>query len=128
MKAILNYTPKKQLTGQLMDALNAADVALAQKRVREFLDDPANAYVNMESSLNNPGYQLMAAKQLDKAIEIFKLNTEAHPKSSNVYDSLGEAYMNKGLKDLAIKNYEKSLELDPSNANGAAMLKKLRDK
>ena len=34
--------------------------------------------------------------------------------------------MNKGQKELAIKNYEKSLELDPSNANAVQMLKKLR--
>ncbi|HEX8888701.1 MAG TPA: hypothetical protein VF779_05970 [Pyrinomonadaceae bacterium] len=128
MKAILNYTPKKELTAQLMDALNANDVVLAQKRMREFLADPANTYINVENPLNNLGYQLMSAHELDKAIEIFKLNTEAYPKSSNVYDSLGEAYMNKGLKELAIKNYEKSLELNPSNMNGAEMLKKLKSK
>lgn len=126
MKAILSYTPKKELTAQLLDALDAGDAALAQKRLREYLADPANAYINVESPLNNLGYQLMAQHQLDKAIEIFKLNVEGYPQSSNVYDSLGEAYMNKGLKELAIKNYEKSLELNPANANGAAMLKKLR--
>jgi hypothetical protein len=34
--------------------------------------------------------------------------------------------MNKGNKELAIKNYQKSFELDPSNANAVATLKKLR--
>ena len=29
-------------------------------------------------------------------------------------------------KELAIKNYEKSLELDPKNTNAVDMLKKLR--
>ena len=43
----------------------------------------------------------------------------------NVYDSLGEAYMKTGQKELAIKNYEKSLELNPKNDNGKEMLKKL---
>jgi cytochrome c-type biogenesis protein CcmH/NrfG len=69
---------------------------------------------------------LMGMKRLDQAIEIFKLNTEAYPQSSNVWDSLGEAYMNKGNKELAIKNYGKALELDPSNTNAAAILKRLR--
>ena len=50
------------------------------------------------------------------------------PQSSNVYDSLGEAYMLNGGKELAIKNYEKSLELDPKNTNAVDMLKKLRGK
>ncbi len=59
-------------------------------------------------------------------IEIFKLNGEAFPQSSNVYDSLGEAYMINGDKELAIKNYEKSVELNPQNTGGIEMLKKLK--
>lgn len=128
LKAIFNYTPKKELTEQLMDAINANDLALAGRRFREYKDDPANTYNNVEATMNSFGYRLMGMSKLDAAIEIFKLNTEAYPKSSNVWDSLGEAYMNKGEKELAIKNYEKSLELDPSNANAVMMLKRLREK
>jgi tetratricopeptide (TPR) repeat protein len=126
LKAILNYSPKKELTEQLMEALSANDLALAGKRFREFKNDPANTYLNTEATMNSFGYKLIGMKRLDHAIEIFKLNTEAYPQSSNVWDSLGEAYMNKGNKELAIKNYEKALELDPSNANAAAILKRLR--
>ncbi|MDT4895195.1 MAG: hypothetical protein QOH25_272 [Acidobacteriota bacterium] len=126
LKAILNYTSKKELTEQLMEALDANDVALAAKRFREFKSDPANTYLNIEGTMNSFGYRLIGMKRLDQAIEIFKLNTEAYPQSSNVWDSLGEAYMNKGNKELAIKNYEKALELDPSNANAAQILKRLR--
>ena len=61
----------------------------------------------------------------DEAIEIFKLNVSEHPKSWNVYDSLGEAYMKQGKKESAIENYRKSLELNPNNENGQDMLKKL---
>jgi len=43
-----------------------------------------------------------------------------------VYDSLGEAYMKADKKDLAIANYEKSLQLDPKNQNAVEQLKKLR--
>jgi tetratricopeptide (TPR) repeat protein len=126
LKAILGYTPKREVTAQLQEALDANDVALAAKRFREFVADPANAYVNVEGVVNSFGYRLLGMNRLDHAVEVFKLNTEAYPKSSNVWDSLGEAYMNKGQKEPAIKNYEKSLELDPSNANAVQMLKKLR--
>jgi len=34
--------------------------------------------------------------------------------------------MNAGKKDLAIKNYEKSVELNPNNKNGVETLKKLK--
>jgi hypothetical protein len=34
--------------------------------------------------------------------------------------------MDNGDKELAIQNYKKSLELNPKNDNGTAMLKKLQ--
>jgi len=42
-------------------------------------------------------------EKVKEAIEVFKLNVEAYPESFNVYDSLGEAYMVNGDKDLAIQ-------------------------
>jgi cytochrome c-type biogenesis protein CcmH/NrfG len=54
------------------------------------------------------------------------LNVALYPRSWNVYDSLGEAYMNHGEKELAIQNYEKSLQLNPQNEKGAATLQKLK--
>jgi CubicO group peptidase (beta-lactamase class C family) len=79
-----------------------------------------------ENRLNRLGYNLMGEKKLKEAIAVFRLNVELYPASWNVYDSLGEAYMISGNKELAIKNYEKSLELNPQNTGGLAMLKKLR--
>ncbi|MEK6287021.1 MAG: tetratricopeptide repeat protein [Acidobacteriota bacterium] len=43
------------------------------------------------------------------------------------YDSLGEAYMIDGNKELAIKDYQRSIELNPRNTNGIATLKKLQE-
>jgi CubicO group peptidase (beta-lactamase class C family) len=79
-----------------------------------------------EGFINSTGYRLMGQNKLADAIRIFQLNVELYPKSWNVYDSLGEAYMNRGDKELAIQNYEKSLELNPQNTNGAATLQKLK--
>ena len=73
------------------------------------------------------GTTAFAQKKYDEAIEALKLNVEMYPKSGNVYDSLGEAYMDAGQKDLAIQNYEKSLQLDPKNENAVTMLTKLRE-
>jgi tetratricopeptide (TPR) repeat protein len=81
-----------------------------------------------EDELNALGYQLLKAKRFDAAIRVFQLNIEAYPNSANTYDSLGEAYMNAGDKPQAIANYQKSLQLNPKNANGARMLEKLAAK
>ena len=77
--------------------------------------------------MNNLGYYLLNQKNIKEAIEIFKLNIEIHPEAFNPYDSLGEAYMINGDKELAIKNYAKSLELNPNNRNAIVMLKKISD-
>ena len=79
-----------------------------------------------EQSMNSLGYRLLGQKRLDDAIKIFELNVKRFPNSGNVYDSLAEAYMNKGDRVAAIKNYEKSLELDPKNSGAVEMLRKLR--
>lgn len=47
------------------------------------------------------------------------------PQGFNAYDSLGEAYMENGEKQLATPNYKKVLELNPKNPIAAEKLKKL---
>jgi 3-oxoadipate enol-lactonase len=79
-----------------------------------------------EAEMNVLGYQHMRSEKIKEAIELFKLNVAAYPESANTYDSLGEAYMKNGDKELAIRNYKKSLELDPNNKNAEEMLEKLR--
>jgi cytochrome c-type biogenesis protein CcmH/NrfG len=61
-------------------------------------------------------------------LAILQLNAEVFPKWSNVYDSLGEAYMQDGDLDQAIRNYAKSLELNPQNSNAIERLNKLQEK
>ncbi|HEX8495016.1 MAG TPA: tetratricopeptide repeat protein [Pyrinomonadaceae bacterium] len=129
MKAIMAYTPEKELAEAMTEALLKDDVQLAKKLFWEYKNDPANAYLNIETPVNALGYRLMEMKRLEQAIEIFKLNVEAFPHSANTYDSLGEAYMNAGNKELALKNYEKAVALNPeNNPNAVQIIKKLRGK
>jgi tetratricopeptide (TPR) repeat protein len=79
-----------------------------------------------EHDLNTLGYELIVMKSIKAAIKILKLNVEAYPQSSNVYDSLGEAYMEDGDKKLAIENFEKSLKLDPKDRNAIEKFKQLK--
>jgi tetratricopeptide (TPR) repeat protein len=76
--------------------------------------------------MNATGYNLLTSKRVDDAIEVFLLNVKLFPNSWNVYDSLGEAYAAAGKKDLAIKNYERSIEINPKNDNGKKMLESLK--
>jgi len=79
-----------------------------------------------EATINQLGYVLLyRVEDVDKAVELFALNVSNYPDSFNVYDSLGEAYMVRGDKILAIENYEKSLVLDPDNENAKRQLETL---
>lgn len=68
----------------------------------------------------------MNGKKMDEAIGIFELNVKNYPDSWNAYDSLAEAYMKKRNKESAIKNYKKSLEINPKNTNARKMIDKLQ--
>jgi Flp pilus assembly protein TadD len=65
---------------------------------------------------------------LEAAIFVFETNIRVNPDSWNAYDSLGEALMNAGRRELAIKNYRRSLELNPQNGNARSMLESLEEK
>jgi CubicO group peptidase (beta-lactamase class C family) len=104
------------LAGKIPDAVEG------YRKIKK--EQPANTSVD-EARLNNLGYTLMREKKLPEALALFILNVEFYPKAWNTYDSLGEAYMTNGDKELAIANYKKSLELNPQNSNGREMLKKL---
>jgi Flp pilus assembly protein TadD len=72
-------------------------------------------------TINQLGYQLLAEKKSDAAVEAFRLNTELYPHSGNTRDSLAETCLGLGKKDLARQYYQKALEVQPdySNAKGA---------
>ena len=75
--------------------------------------------------LNEQGYGALLRNKFDTAVNYIAVYVALHPQDANAYDSLGEVYMLKGDKELAIQNYKKSLELDASNDNARQMLAKL---
>ena len=112
--------PKPSLVDEVM---KNADGALA--RVRELKAKSPDVYDFSEPEINRLGYTLLQRGRVTDAIDVFRFNVEEHPQSSNVYDSLGEAYAAHGDRELAIANYKKSLELNPKNTNAADALKRL---
>lgn len=115
----------KPLSLSLLNTVLESGTDAAVKRYAELKRTGVNEYRFDEFELNQLGYLLLGNNRIQDAITIFKLNVEEYPEAPNPYDSLGEAYMTAGNKELAIKNYKKSLELDPKNDNAVEMLKKL---
>ena len=82
-------------------------------------DNPA-AVLFPEAVLNRFGNERLEMGDTKAAIEIFQMNVAAYPNSPNVYDSLGDAYLADGQKDLARVNAQKALELLPSDTADSA--------
>lgn len=76
-------------------------------------------------TLNQLGYEFLREDKVDLAITVFGLNAEAFPRSANAFDSLGEAYLKHGDRELAVRSYRKSLDLDATNDNARRQLEAL---
>lgn len=112
---------------------NAADALLAQ------VDDAAafaetlaavrarsSSYYHDEPTLNGVGYWLLQNGMTARATDVFRLTVDLYPESWNAYDSLAESLLQGGDRDGAAANYERSLQLNPDNTNGAQMLEQIR--
>lgn len=83
----------------------------ARAKLEQARKSNPKAVLFSETTVNILGYEHMQAGDVKGAIEILKLNAEAFPNSPNVYDSLSDAYLADGQKDLARQNARKALEL-----------------
>lgn len=107
---------------QKIDIDGVDDIKLYYAKLKKNQNDKYNF---SERQLNRLGYHYLSNDKVKYAVAIFKINVDAFPKSSNVYDSYGEALLKSGEKEIAIENYKKSVELNPANQGGLKVLKEL---
>jgi CubicO group peptidase (beta-lactamase class C family) len=113
--------PKRSIAYSLADRIETAGVPAALEYYKGIKD--STGYSLDEREMNRTGYEFLQSGKAKEAAAIFKLNTQAFPKSSNVYDSYGEALMALGNKTEAIENYKKSVKLNPGNEPAIKILK-----
>jgi tetratricopeptide (TPR) repeat protein len=110
----------------LEEVIRSRGIEAAVKKLHAMKSEPDKYLIN-ESQLNSLGYKLMGEEKLDEALAIFKCNVELFPESFNVWDSLGEAYMNAGDRKRAIEHYKQSLKLNPQNNNATEMIERIQN-
>ncbi len=120
--------PKKSVAEALYKTAFEKGGKYAVSEYKKLKTEKSDDYDFSENELNTLGYQLLGEGKTQDAIEIFKLNVEMFPKASNPYDSLGEAYLKAENKELALKNYKKSVELNPNNANAVRVINEIEGK
>lgn len=129
LKGEVYKMPKKsiaQFLGQKMDSLKIDDFITLYSTLKKTKSDEVD--FENEDNLNSMGYGLLNQKRIDDAIKIFQLNIQLFPTSANVYDSMGDAYYNKGDFAAALINFKKSLTLDPKNDNAKQMIEEIEKK
>lgn len=115
--------PKKSLANALLPVMSEQGVAAGLIKLKELQKD--QTYATVEREINTVGYQLLQSGKNKEAIEVFRINVETYPDSSNTYDSLAEAYLSDGNKKEALKLYKKAVAMDPTNENAKKVIQEL---
>jgi tetratricopeptide (TPR) repeat protein len=72
-------------------------------------------------------YSFQSGQDEQMLFAILKKEVEFFPNSPGAYELSASVYLSKGNKELALQNFKKVLELDPSNRNAAKMIKQLHE-
>ena len=102
------------------------------KEIKEFYERLSRKYgfeihARMQT-LNVLGFSLMEEKKYKDAIEVYNYCVSIYPDFWMAYHNLGYCYQQTGDRELAIKCYEKTLQLNPRNQVAMERLKKLKGK
>jgi hypothetical protein len=107
---------------ELIDSPGGATKAGQQLAEARRRDPKANLF--SEGLVNVIGYEHLQSGDTKGALEIMKLNAVAYPNSPNVYDSLSDAYLADGQRDLARENAKKALQLLASDTTDPEAIRK----
>jgi CubicO group peptidase (beta-lactamase class C family) len=118
--------PKRSIAETMYQTIESQGIRAALDLYASLKARDDGSYDFGEPELNALGYELLLGKRSpDDAVQVFRLNTETYPTSSNAFDSLGEAYEKRGQRTLAKASYQRAVDLDPTNLHAIATLKRL---
>jgi cyclase len=118
---------KNSLIKELYYVLIKNDVDKAIEKYNQLKRDSPKDYPFEASQLTRIGQWLIGKGRIKEAIKLLELGVNEYPKSAGAFYNLAEAYLGNGSRELAIKNYEKCLEINPKYTNAIEKLKKLKD-
>ncbi len=125
MAAVLAPDTSGSVIEAVERAIAAGDSATAERALNEARDRTVNRYRSFERDVNLLGYRIAGAGRTEQAIQVFRLNTRAFPRSANTYDSLAETLLNAGYRDAAVATYRRALEVEPGFPPSVQALERL---
>lgn len=106
--------PRKSIIPMMLQSIEKQGIETAIVEYKKLKIAQKAIWTFRENELNDLGKELLLLGKSDEAILIFQLNVEEFPKSYITYYNLAEAHKERGEKEKAIQNYQKSLELNPN--------------
>ncbi len=100
---------------QFISIINNYGAAKAEEIYHKFKALNPELVLFPEANLNAIGYGLLRNNNMEDAIKIFRLNTEAYPNSANTWDSLAEVLEAMGRNEESISCTKKALEKLPAD-------------
>jgi CubicO group peptidase (beta-lactamase class C family) len=67
--------------------------------------------------LNGLAYEMANAGMADGGLALLQVAIELYPNAANLYDTIGEFYLKKGMKDKAVEFYQKAVTMDAKYPN-----------
>jgi CubicO group peptidase (beta-lactamase class C family) len=129
---VVRQLPKALKAGELAAALYPSlDSANAYNGIVLVLADDrekGKTYLKRAAELNGNGagsagglnglaYELAGIGMIDEGLKLLQAASELYPQEANLYDSIGEFYAKKGMKEKAIEFYQKALATNPKYPN-----------
>lgn len=116
---------KPSIATKIQSVIDDEGLEVGLKAYTDLKKNNASEFDFGENELNRLGNEYLNKQEMEKALAVLKLNTEAYPKSSNTFGNYGVALMKNSNKEGAIENFKKSVELNPANPKAIEKLKEL---
>lgn len=115
--------PSMSYPPDILEVIDTGGANKIEAKLRALRRNDPNAKLFEENLVNMIGYEHIEEGDKKGAIEILKLNAMAYPGSANVYDSLSDAYLADGQKELALENAQLALKTLPSDTTTSEQMR-----
>jgi hypothetical protein len=118
----------KQITELVTEAAASGGPTAGVAKYKELREKfyGGQSYDFSENGLIQTAQRASASNKPDEALAYLQANLEYYPKSSRTYFMMSQVHNAKGDKAAAIKDMEKAIELDPTNAQAKTQLENLK--
>ena len=119
--------PKPLANVPLGETLAKDGLEAALEHYHRLKENQPDVYDFSPEQFYDLAYILVEMKQINQAVEVFKLNTLVHPDSDDAYTKLAWACRKNEDKQSALENVQQALHLNPDNSDAQEMLAELSE-